>query len=345
MIVRLKGVKKVKSKGKTYYYHRKTMTRLPGAPGSAQFVSTLTTLNTKQQSRKWGADTLGSLTKEYRSSPEFAGLAPSTRQTYQAILDELKSLDGMPLALVTSEFLFAWRDKKMAERKRTFANRGLTVIQIMFNWGMRRGKVKTNPALVVERVRRPRDAPIKNRPWRPEELAVVLAEASPRLRVPVALAAYTGLRISDVLRAAWSCYDGAVFQARAQKTGVPIWVPVHPYLRELLAVAPRTNPQIVVGLRGAPLTRSALSTDFYRLIGRLRAEGRVGPGLSFHGLRHTLGTAIIEAGGTRAMAKAVLGHTTEQSSEHYSRTADRRQLAADAMALLENPTENRRVTP
>lgn len=342
MIVRLKGVKKVKSKGKTYYYHRRTNTRLLGEPGTAMFIAKLRDLETTRKT--FSSNTLGSLIGAYRSSPEFAGLAPSTRQTYQAILDELKPLDAMPLALVTSEFLFAWRDKKMVERKRTFANRGLTVIQIMFNWGLRRGKVKSNPALVVERVRKPRNAPVKNRPWHPEELAVVLAEASPRLRVPVALAAYTGLRISDVLRATWSCYDGAAFEARAQKTGVPVWVPVHPYLRQVLAAAPHTSPQIVVGMKGAPLTRSGLSVEFYRLVGRLREEGKVGAGLSFHGLRHTLGTAIIEAGGTRAMAKAVLGHTTEQSSEHYSRTADRRQLAADAMTLLENQTENRRAT-
>ncbi len=339
MIVRLKGVKKVRSKGKTYYYHRKTMTRLPGEPGSDGFLSALRSLDRPSSTRQATSGTLGAVVHAYRASPEFAGLAPLTRKKYQAVFDELKPLDAMPLSEVTSEFLFAWRDKKAA--RRTFANLGLTVLQIVFNWGLRRGKVKSNPAINVERIRRPRNTPTKNRPWRPEELDVVLSEAPEWLRVPIALAAFTGLRMGDVMRATWSCYDGHVFEATAQKTGIPVWVPVHPRLRAILDAAPRVHDQIVVGARGLPLAQSTVSVEFFALLKRLA----VGPGLSFHGLRHTLGTAIIEAGGSRAMAMSVLGHTTERSSEHYSRTASRRGAAAAAMALLENATENRSAKP
>ena len=345
MIVRLKGVKKVRSKGHTYYYHRRSMTRLPGQPSSPEFVRALSSLNRTSSTSPSTPHSLGSLIAQYRSSPEFAALAPATRATYQRVFDGLKGLDGMPLTQVTTDFLYKLRDKKHVERKRSFTNMMLIVLRLVFAWGKKRQHCKTNPAIDVDLIRRPRNTPTKNRPWRPEELATVLEEAAPRLRVPVALAAYTGLRVGDVLRATWGCYDGHAIEARAQKTNTLIWVPAHPRLREVLAAAPKTHERIVIGSKGEPLSRSGLSVEFYRLLARLREEGRVGPGLSFHGLRHTLGTAIIEAGGTRAMAKAVLGHETEQSSEHYSRTADRRQLAADAMALVENQTENRRIKP
>jgi integrase len=343
MIVRLKGVKKVRSKGRTYYYHRRSMTRLPGQPSSPEFVQALSLLNKTSTTSSTAHGILGSLLSSYRSSPEFAGLAPATRQKYTKVFNELKPLDDMPLVAVTSEFLYAWRDKKEVERKRAFTNLSLAVLQRVFSWGMKRQKCKTNPAASVEKIRRPRTAPVVNRPWRPEELETVLAAAPEWLRVPIALAAYTGLSEADVMRAEWGWYDGRVISTERQKTGVPIWVPVLLPLRAVLDTAPRCHDRIVVGVRGRPVGRSTMTTVFFGLLKRLREEKKVGAGLSFHGLRHMVGTAIIEAGGTRAMAKAVLAHETEQSSEHYSRTADRRRLATEAMALLENQTENRNI--
>ena len=343
MIVRLKGVKKVRSKGKTYYYHRKTMTRLPGGPGTAPFLSALQSLNTGRRSGI-ASGTLGALVASYRAGPEFAALAPATRATYQKVFDGLKPLDGMPLAQITTEWLYQLRDKKHRERKRAFTNMMLVVLRLVFAWGKKRQHCKTNPALDVDLIRKPRNAPVKNRPWTPEELAVVMAEASPKLRVPLALAAYTGLRIGDVLLAQWAWYTGTAIVTTTHKTATPIWVPILRPLKDILDAAPRTHARIVIGAKGQPLTRSAVSVEFYRLTTRLRAEGRIGDGLSFHGLRHTLGTAIIAAGGSRAQAKAILGHETDRSSEHYSRHVDRRRLATEAMALLENQTENRTVT-
>lgn len=340
MIVRLKGVKRVKSKGKTYYYHRKTMTRLPGVPGSSDFTAALFRLRNHPTSAR-SADTFGGLLALYKSSPEFEALAPATRSKYQATFDELKPLDGMPLGLVTNEFLYAWRDKKAKERSRSFANFGVIVFRLLFTWGKRRGKCKANPALDVELIRKPRNAPVKNRPWRPEELETVLTAALPWMRVPVAIAAYTGLRMSDVARVRWQCYDGVAFETRTKKTNMPVWIPTHSRLREILDAAPREHDQIVVGAYGRPIGQSGLSTEFFRLLKRLRDDGKVGAGLSFHGLRHTLGTALAEAGCDPPTIAAVLGQATSKMAEHYSRRADRRGLVRAAFDKLENQTENR----
>jgi hypothetical protein len=47
MIIRIRGVKRVRAKGHTYYYHRRTMTRLPGEPGTTAFMDRLAELETK----------------------------------------------------------------------------------------------------------------------------------------------------------------------------------------------------------------------------------------------------------------------------------------------------------
>lgn len=342
MIVRLKGVKKVRSKGRTYYYHRRSMTRLPGQPGSPAFVQALSSLNSS--STRSATNTLGSLVTSYRASPEFASLAPATRQKYGSALDALKPLAGYPLAAFTADFFYAWRDKKASEHSRSFANFGVLMFRILFAWGKKRGLCKTNPAVDVDLIRKPRGAPVKNRPWRPAELQAVLDAAPEWMRVPIAIAAYTGLRESDVVRVTWACYDGQAFETRQKKTGLPIWVPAHAKLRELLDSAPRVHEQIVVGARGKPIGQSGLSTEFWRLLVRLRDDGAIGPGLSFHGLRHTLGTALAEAGCDPPTIAAVLGQATTKMAEHYSRTADRRGLVRAAFDKMENQTENRRAT-
>lgn len=348
MIVRLKGVKKVRSKGKTYYYHRKTMTRLPGVPGGETFLSAFRSLETDRKAAT-ASHTLGGVLAAYRASPEFASLAPATCQKYQQVFDDLKPLDGMPLAQITTEFLFALRDKKAAQRKRVFANRTISTLRLVFNWGMRRGKIRANPALSVNPVQKPRSAPVINRPWRREELAAVMATAPPWIRVAIALGAYTGLRSCDVVVVKWSCYDGKAFETRTKKTNMPVWVPAHSQLRAILDSAPRTGDTIVVGALGRSIGRSGLTTPFFDLLRRLREEGKVGPGLSFHGLRHTLGTALAEAGCDPPTIAAVLGQSTTQMAEHYSRTANRRGMATAAFEKLErrdmeNETENRPVT-
>ena len=70
-------------------------------------------------------------------------------------------------------------------------------------------------------------------------------------------------------------------------------------------------------------------------IRQLYAEGKVGKGLTFHGLRHTVGDLISEAGGTAQDVAAVLGHSTVAQAEHYSRGADRKKRARSAMRRLE----------
>jgi integrase len=63
---------------------------------------------------------------------------------------------------------------------------------------------------------------------------------------------------------------------------------------------------------------------FFRLIRRLEAEGRIGSGLTFRGLRHTAGKMLDEAGCDTRTIGVVLGDRSEVMARHYSEEGDRR---------------------
>lgn len=336
MVIRVRGVKAVRSKGRLYYYHRKTMTRLPGEPGTTIFMDRLRELESGSREPKNPLPgTLGVLIREYRRSPEFSSLAERTRSDYQKLLDYLKPLDGMPIGSIDSGFLYKLRDKAAAKKKRRFANYVIQLLRLLFNWGIRRGLCERNPALAVEFIRRPRNAAVINRPWKIEELEVVLEASPPELRVAIAIGAFVGLREADMLRVTWACYNGAAFEVRQNKTGNSLWVLAHYRLCEILDATERKSPIIVVGARGRPFTQNGFQRRFFGLIRKLVDAGKVEQGLSFHGLRHMVGTRLAEAGCDPRTIAAVLGQQTTAMADHYSRGADRKHLAGAAIEKLE----------
>ena len=95
------------------------------------------------------------------------------------------------------------------------------------------GARSANAAAKVDNIRRPKEAKVVNRRWRNDELETVLERAPPWLRAAIAIAAYTGMRESDVARVPWKKYNGREFETRQVKTGEPIWVAAHCRLREI----------------------------------------------------------------------------------------------------------------
>jgi integrase len=95
----------------------------------------------------------------------------------------------------------------------------------------------------------------------------------------------------------------------------------------------------VVNHIGVPYTGNGFRALFFRLIRRLEAEGKVGPGLTFHGLRHTAGKLLDEAGCDTRTIAAVLGQRSEAMARHYSEEGDRRRRVVVAIKRLERRTK------
>lgn len=340
VVIRLRGVKQVRAKGRLYYYHRATMTRLPDDPQSREFLDMLDRLNRRDRSGDLAPapGTLGALITAYRMSPEFVTLAPVTKADYQKVFDHLAKLRDMPVDEIDKPFVYEIRDAAFNARKRRFSTYVLQVMSRLFSWGEPRGYASGNPAAKVEKIRRPRNARDVNRPWTEDEIAAVLGGAPPELRLPIAIGLYTGLREGDVLRVTWSAYDGQRFESRQGKTGEPIWIPAHASLRAILdeAAKSKESPVIVLGARKKPFTESGFRARFFKLIRRLKDAGAIGDGLTFHGLRHTVATMLADAGCDTRDIMAITGHKTEAMAAKYTQKADQQRRARAAVAKLES---------
>jgi integrase len=62
--------------------------------------------------------------------------------------------------------------------------------------------------------------------------------------------------------------------------------------------------------------------SFIKAMAALKRGGKVGDGLTFHGLRHTVGTLLVEAGYDLDTVRRWLGQKTLAMAIHYSETAD-----------------------
>ncbi|HVM81665.1 MAG TPA: site-specific integrase, partial [Stellaceae bacterium] len=74
--------------------------------------------------------------------------------------------------------------------------------------------------------------------------------------------------------------------------------------------------------------------EFFKLIRKLEIAGSVAKGLTYHGLRHTVGKRLADAGCDTRDIQAWLGHRTSAMAEHYAKEADQRLRVKGAVAKL-----------
>lgn len=322
-IVRVKGVKRYRSRGRWFAYHRKTGIRLAAEFGTGAFFAELAAIESKLKDSGPLPGTLGLLFSAYRASTRYSDLAPATKEGYARMMNLVRPISDMPLVELTPQFVAGIRDRIATRHGRRQANYVMAVISVACEFGKEHGIVAANPVKGVRRVRRSRDTPKANRPWTEEERRVVLSEVPQQLRLPIALAMFTGLRKGDVLGLSKLAIRSDQLWRRTGKTGQEVSLPIHPDLADLLTQAPSHDAITVTATtRGTPWTVSGFNSTFIKAISKLEREGKVGPGLTFHGLRHTVGTLLIEAGVNLDTVRRWLGQKTLAMAIHYSETAD-----------------------
>jgi integrase len=122
-----------------------------------------------------------------------------------------------------------------------------------------------------------------------------------------------------------------------RKTGVPVDIGIDKELEKALNTLPRDHVTVLNTEYGRPFTVNGFSSFMRDAIKKAGLPLDCKP----HGLRKTLGRMLADAGCTAHEIMAALGHTTLAEAERYTREADRRRGARQAVIKLGAHRENR----
>lgn len=281
---------------------------------------------------------------------------PATMHFYEAsttkFLDFLGERADQEISLVTRGDLIGYRKALAATLSSTSTNHHIKCARMMFKMARRDALIAENPAEFVERVKK--KGGYERRPFTEEEIRRVLAKADEEWRSMVLFALYTGQRLSDVAAFTWAQVDleKAEIRFETAKTGRRMIIPVAaPLLANLKSMRGKDKTAGPIHPRAAATLNknyktSTLSNQFANLLAAagLRAKvshtkekdgrtgAKTGAQLSFHSLRHTAVTLLKEAGVPHAVVQELIGHDSEQMSEHYTHVgSDALKKAASAL--------------
>src|SRR5262245_28629941 len=206
------------------------------------------------------------------------------------------------------------------------------VCSVLFAYAIEEGLIDVNPAARLKR----RDKAEAYKAWTDEECAAFEASNPPRaLLTAYMLGRYTGQRGGDILKWTRSVYNGREFRFRQSKTErldrPEMVIPVLPSLKAYLETLPHTNSVMLVAMPdGAAYKESHFRHQFREALDACGLEH-----LSFHGLRHSAGVALAEAGASEKEIMAWLGHSTPAMAAHYCKMAEQKRLTKSAGSKLE----------
>jgi integrase len=325
-VVRLRYVKRVRSKGRTYWYHRTTGERLPDDHDKR--IKRIVEINTGQGPRKRvpRAGSLADIVVQYKSSPGFRNLAPKTRKDYGLYLDIIcQDWGPLPVTGLQRKHILALRDRHAGTPSK--ANKLVTVLRIVLAFAVDREERTDNPARDIKKLK----TGTGHSAWPETAIERFLATASAKMVLALKIGLFTGQREGDCLNMSWHDYDGERIYVTQSKTGTKLWIPVHSVLRVALDAQERVSPIILTTETGKPYTGSNFRHHFSKVMKVAGLEG-----LTFHGLRYTAAARLAEAGCSLKEIASVTGHKSLGMIEKYSRDADQKRLAGAAILRLEN---------
>jgi integrase len=267
---------------------------------------------------QWNGRTLGDVIDRYRSEVLPLKRSAQTQKNEAGELERLKAVFGdMRPDQLTPQHCYRYLDSRRRTKDgkpaRTTARHEIVLLGHVISKAIRWGLASTNPVRGLdfgERAGKRARVPM-------EQVELVRAMASERVKVAIDLAVSTGQRRGDLLSLTRSQLtdDGILF--RQSKTGAEVLITWSDDLRSIVEHAKRLTPQIpgdylIRTRRGKPYSAFGFSAIWQRLMTKHVKAG--GIRFSFHDLR------AVSADGAETVeeARARLGHaSTATTLRHY----------------------------
>lgn len=321
--------------GKLRRYFRKGGKRvgpLTGEPGSEEFMTAYAAyLAQKPAAAKTTlhADSLGKLIMDFYGSRFFTDRKPSTRQLYKYALDPISKAHGHRSASTMPAEAAEKIINQIGAEKPGMANLTRAVMRRLFQFALKTKRRKDNPMIGVEAFKVG-----EHHTWTDAELRQFEDKwrLGTRQRLAYALLLYTGQRVGDVVKMRRADVADGLIHVVQQKTGAELWVPIHPELAKALKSFPAVGLTLIGDACGRPLKRPALSALMRKAI----EEAGLPPRCVSHGLRKAAMRRLAEAESTANQIASISGHKTLKEVERYTKAADQKKMARQAMGKLPN---------
>jgi integrase len=289
----------------------------------------------------------GWLAKRYFGSGEFKALNAQSqrnrRNLIEACLREThkgQPYRDCPVAKITAAKIKALRDIKVKEGKRGAANNRKKYLSAMFGWAVEEDLMTSNPA---RDVRRSKYATSGFHTWTVDEVRQFV-EWHPKGTKPyVALCIFLflGVRRQDACRigkphlAERGVIRGGAIRMVPRKT---LYLrddisekPIIPLLADALEAGPIGELYFLETEYSQPFTAAGLGNKMRDWCDQAGLHH-----CSAHGLRKAGATIAAENGATAHQLMAIYDWSTLSQAEPYTRAADKKRLAGQAMGLLTN---------
>jgi integrase len=258
----------------------------------------------------------------YKASPDYKKLADSTKQSWSRWLDRIAEDFGV---LRIAQFdrpekirpiIRRWRNK-WADRPRA-ADYGLQVLSRVLSYAVDPlGSIAANPCEGIKHLYSVDRSEII---WTPSDIAHLKLTCSADIANAVDLAAYTGLRLGDLLRLAWSHVGEDAIVIPTSKTRKTAFIPLYGDLRAILDSIPKRSPTVLTNTKRQPWTSDGFKSAFVRA---KTAAGLKDRNLHFHDLRGTAATRFYLAGLSVRVIAEIMGWEEQHVDKIIRRYVDR----------------------
>jgi integrase len=287
-----------------------------------------------------GGSTAGSiawLIARYQETTAWTKFSRESRKQRQNMLAQIiKAAGHKPFTEITRSSLESARDRRTAALGRKF----LDVMRGLFRWAVKSGIAKIDPTVGIANPPAAKTAGFHV--WHEDDIAAYETRwpIGTRQRVWLDLLLYTGLRRGDAVRLGRQHVRDGVATLKTEKTNTEVTLPILPVLAQTLAAGPCGDLAFIAGASGRPLTKESFGNLFSKACRAAGLEAR-----SAHGLRKAAATRAANAGATVAQLEAIFGWSGGTMASLYTRSADRRRLAMEAMSKLANERSTSKAAP
>lgn len=282
---------------------------------------------TRPANRKPGKDTLAWLIARYRESSAWLNtLSDATRRQREHFLRQAIETAGTePIGRITRKAIIAGRDRRS---KTPFqARHFVATMRGLFKWAVDAEHASADPTDGIK-IHKPKTDGFE--PWTVEEIEQFERRwaRGTRERLMFDLFLYTGLRRGDVARLGKQHVRRGIISIDTEKTGTRVIIPILPDLARTLKAGPTGDLAFVAAADGQPMRKEVIG-NLFRLACRAAGIRK-----SAHGLRKAAATRAANRGATVAELEAIFGWEGGRMASHYTKSADREALAAQAMKKL-----------